>query len=389
VHRDVSPENLLVTYAGVTKVVDFGLASASKQTHRTRTGIIKGKFGYVSPEGLRGGKVDRRADVWSMGVVVWELLTGRRLFRGDSDLATLNAVAEARIPPPSDVRAGLSKELDAPVLRALSRDPAQRQSTAKEFADELLKAVPKAARASEQDVAQWLSELFPNGRRWKAQVIELVERLSSPDLAALDADQDDALTLVRTPTSKRGHAAPNQSRPSLVRRVSAVVRQRPRLLAVLAAPALLLACAALTHPFANPKRSVSSEVALAAVSRSAPADRTATPVPAAAPISEALEPMTPLNVVELPEGNGYLLEIAQPGAAAKTLVLRLRPESRRAQPAPHSAVPAPRKALPAREDGSPPAWLRTVMEQENQPRPLAFASQVGEAFGRARELRSQ
>ncbi|MBC7171019.1 MAG: serine/threonine protein kinase, partial [Polyangiaceae bacterium] len=92
VHRDVSPENIFLTYDGVVKIVDFGVARTARQHHRTSTGFVKGKLAYLQPEALKGSKLDRRADVWGIGVTLWELLTGKRLFRRDGDLETLRAV---------------------------------------------------------------------------------------------------------------------------------------------------------------------------------------------------------------------------------------------------------------------------------------------------------
>src|SRR5690606_11450302 len=103
VHRDVSPQNILVTYDGISKIVDFGMVKAHRQRHRTRTGIFKGKCAYVAPDHLLGMCVDRRMDVWSLGVVLWELLTERRLFARKTDALTLRAVLEGRIPDPAEI----------------------------------------------------------------------------------------------------------------------------------------------------------------------------------------------------------------------------------------------------------------------------------------------
>src|SRR5690349_1097155 len=103
VHRDVSPENLVVTYDGVVKLCDFGIAIAERQEHETETGILKGKYAYIQPETLRGERPDRRSDIFSLGVVLWELMTGERLFRRDSTIETLRAVGETLVPAPSSV----------------------------------------------------------------------------------------------------------------------------------------------------------------------------------------------------------------------------------------------------------------------------------------------
>jgi len=130
VHRDVSPQNVFVSNDGQVKVLDFGIAKASSQEGRTATGIVKGKVGYIAPEQARAEHVDRRADVWSAGVVLWEALTGTRLFKADTDAATLVLTLQGEIPRASSRRAGVPEELETVLLRALQRDPTLRYQTA-------------------------------------------------------------------------------------------------------------------------------------------------------------------------------------------------------------------------------------------------------------------
>ncbi|MDB4929145.1 MAG: Serine/threonine protein kinase PrkC, regulator of stationary phase, partial [Myxococcaceae bacterium] len=135
VHRDVSPENIFVTYAGPTKVVDFGVACWKEQTpERTGAGELQGKIAYMSPEQLREQSIDRRADLWSLGVVLWEVTVGRRLFRRKTDAATIDAVLGERVPHPSRFRPDYPDELAAIVNRALERDRGRRYQTALELA---------------------------------------------------------------------------------------------------------------------------------------------------------------------------------------------------------------------------------------------------------------
>ncbi len=126
VHRDVSPQNILVTFEGGVKVVDFGIAKAADQATVTRSGVLKGKYSYMSPEQAAGQRVDRRTDVFALGVVMYELLTGERLFKRSNDILTLNAVAECEVPPPSTLVPGIPPDLDAIVLRALAKHPQDR-----------------------------------------------------------------------------------------------------------------------------------------------------------------------------------------------------------------------------------------------------------------------
>lgn len=130
VHRDVSPSNVLVTYEGDVKVVDFGIAKAAAAQNSTIAGTLKGKIPYMSPEQCRGEAVDRRSDIFSIGTLLWELTTGKRLFAGENEFAILNRVAKADVPPPSSVRPEYPPELEAIVMRALSVDPENRYPSA-------------------------------------------------------------------------------------------------------------------------------------------------------------------------------------------------------------------------------------------------------------------
>lgn len=179
VHRDVAPDNLFLTNDGVVKVVDFGIACASRRRHRTRTGIIKGKFAYVAPELLRGARPGRSADVWGIGVVLWEMLTLRRLFHRSTDVATLGAVLDVDVPPPSTVRAGLPTELDAIVLRALARNPDDRYETIRELGRDLTRFGAQRGEGVDNAVlSEWMDSLFPGGRVAHQRLLELAT--SSP-----------------------------------------------------------------------------------------------------------------------------------------------------------------------------------------------------------------
>ncbi len=134
VHRDVSPQNILIGPEGIARIADFGVAKAAGRVQTTRDGQLKGKLGYMAPEQVCGGHVDRRTDIYAAGVVLWELLTGERLFQRDTPAATVNAIANDEQPAPSERVAGLPVGLDAVVLAALSKNPDERPETAPEMA---------------------------------------------------------------------------------------------------------------------------------------------------------------------------------------------------------------------------------------------------------------
>lgn len=120
VHRDISPHNIIVTFDGAVKVIDFGIARARGRLAHTATGALKGRFEYMSPEHAAGYDIDHRSDIFALGVVLWESLSGRRLFKRDSETATLLAVAQCQVPPPSELNADIPPELDAVLMKALA-----------------------------------------------------------------------------------------------------------------------------------------------------------------------------------------------------------------------------------------------------------------------------
>jgi serine/threonine-protein kinase len=133
VHRDVSPQNIIVSYEGDVKLVDFGIAKASTQIYQTRAGILKGKYAYMSPEQAQGRPVDRRSDIFAAGILLYEITTGRRLFRQSSEIETLRKVIDCAVEAPSLYDPRYPSDLEQEVLRALQKDPAQRYQDAREM----------------------------------------------------------------------------------------------------------------------------------------------------------------------------------------------------------------------------------------------------------------
>ena len=165
VHRDISPQNILISYEGNVKVIDFGIAKATTNIEATRAGVIKGKPSYLSPEQISGEVLDGRSDMFALGAVLWECLTGKKLFAGDSDLAVLKLIesAQTHVKPPSTLNPKIPKELDYLVLRTLAKQRDKRFQTAEELQRALHKFLYSyAPEFNPSDLAYYAKELFKN-----------------------------------------------------------------------------------------------------------------------------------------------------------------------------------------------------------------------------------
>jgi serine/threonine-protein kinase len=182
VHRDVSPQNILVGVDGVPRVLDFGVAKAAGRLHSTRQGQLKGKMGYMAPEQLGGHGVDRRTDVYAAGVVLWEALTGQRLFSGENDAEVFGKVLNAERVPPSAVAPEVPPELDAIVMQAIARSPDERFATAREMARALETSVPLV---SATDIGEWVEATLADALAVRAQRIARIENDSSTSLSKI------------------------------------------------------------------------------------------------------------------------------------------------------------------------------------------------------------
>ncbi len=187
VHRDVSPANILVGVDGIARVTDFGVAKAIGQQQTTRDGRIKGKLGYMAPEQLAGRAVTRKTDLFAAAVVLWEMLTGERLFRADADAETVTRILFEPVRAPSQVRSSISPSLDAVVLRALERDPTRRFATAEEMALALETALPPA---SAQTIGHWVRSMAGDELEERARCVAALQQLAwpSPDRATESSD---------------------------------------------------------------------------------------------------------------------------------------------------------------------------------------------------------
>ena len=203
VHRDVSPQNVLVGVDGVARVLDFGIAKAASRASTTEDGQIKGKTAYMAPEQLHHATVDRRTDIFAASVMLWELLCARRLFFADSPGETIARVLTAPIDPPELHTPGLPPALSAAVLRGLSRDPAGRFDTAEDMALAIEEALPMP-RA--KDIGAWVNAIARSTLEARNELVHLVEKSSHKMPVAAQASDSTLARVIDEAERRRLHA---------------------------------------------------------------------------------------------------------------------------------------------------------------------------------------
>jgi serine/threonine protein kinase len=166
VHRDVSPQNILVSYGGEVKLIDFGIAKAMGRLTKTQAGSIKGKFGYMSPEQVSGKPIDLRSDIFACGTILYELIANDRLFKAETDIATMQMVRKAAFKPLSLVKPDAPPKLDRILQRALNREPEFRYATADDLLEDLEAFVAESGEScSAQQLSRWANDVFATDRR--------------------------------------------------------------------------------------------------------------------------------------------------------------------------------------------------------------------------------
>jgi eukaryotic-like serine/threonine-protein kinase len=202
VHRDISPQNILITFTGDVKIVDFGIAKTSEVAvgENTRAGQLKGKVPYMSPEQASGQEIDHRSDIFAVGIMLFELTTGRRLFKAKSEFETLKLICERDYPRPSQIRPGYPEPLEAIVMRALAKDPTERYQSARDMQSDLEAFVrQERIAASAVSLASWMKMLFEDTIAEREEALQDVKQLADV-IASQRSAELDAFTNTGTTT---------------------------------------------------------------------------------------------------------------------------------------------------------------------------------------------
>jgi serine/threonine protein kinase len=255
VHRDVSPQNLIVSTTGTVKLIDFGLAKAKQSSVESQSGIIKGKLHYVAPEYL-DGTLDVRCDLWAVGVLLHELLTGRRLFDAPDNFAMVDRVRNMAIPPPSRFRAEVTSALDDIVFTALERDPRKRWQNAASLRAALAKHARDYPLVTKSQLVTWVEWAFAQKQKMRedsglSALHDIIESGQIESIEALEKE-DEASVMVRLPATAAA-AAERQRESVAAMRVGEAMLGRYRggplwpWLVLVAIAVVLVALAMLTH----------------------------------------------------------------------------------------------------------------------------------------------
>ncbi|MBL8917594.1 MAG: protein kinase [Myxococcaceae bacterium] len=182
IHRDVSPQNILISYEGEVKIIDFGIAKAANRSQKTQAGILKGKFGYMSPEQVRGQPIDRRSDIFAVGVTLYEMLTGEKLFVGESDFSTLEKVRNAEVPLPRQFNPNIPAGLEKVVLKSLAREVEDRYQWSSDLQEDLMRFLLAGdAIYSAKHLSAYMKEAFAEDLYREAEKMERYASVTRPE----------------------------------------------------------------------------------------------------------------------------------------------------------------------------------------------------------------
>lgn len=324
VHRDISPQNVLVTFDGDVKVVDFGIAkSGTSVGEDTKSGRLKGKVPYMSPEQARGEPIDWRSDIFSAGIVLFELTTGKRLFKGANELETLRLICERDYPAPSTIVRGYPPRLEAIVMRALEKDRSQRYQRARDMQADLEAYIrDERIAVSNLEMSRWMQTLFADRLTQQNAALQDIKQLA--DVVASQSMHESGTFDSIDLTSQSGHSV-WPSAPGASRTVTgpAPARRRPLLLggAIVLAAAVVgagtfFAIRASSSDAASPAGAASSGVSALAADSSGTLRIVTRPSEASIWINGSLRgEKTPSTIERLPRNTELSIEVTKEGFA--------------------------------------------------------------------------
>ncbi len=364
VHRDVSPTNVLISYDGAVKVVDFGVAKAAASSHVTTEGTRKGKFAYMSPEQCRAEPVDPRSDVFAIGILLYEMCTLARAFRGDNEFATMRQIVEGNFVPPSEARPDIPPELERIIMKAMATEPSDRYETARDLQLDLeILARDNKWTTSPAALGDFVREAFgPKPFPWEG-VEGMGDVVAQPDGSFVTASEG-------TPTKKKPMPFSVVALPETTAVETTPSRRRaPWLLGVLgvAAVAGVGAVATQLPDAAQPGPGVSKPTAGPPRAAATAPQREPAPVPKSEPESEpAPEPEAAPEPEPVPEPEAVPEEDPEhrPERAAES-----DPEPTPAKPTPKRRPKAKKPRAEKREAGTPKAAPKPEPKPKAKPKP--------------------
>ncbi len=394
IHRDISPHNVMVGFHGDVKLMDFGIARAENRLHRTDTGKVKGKISYMAPEQLRGQPLDRRADVFAVGVMLWELTLSRRLFGGNSEVETLQKAAECRVPPPSSIDPSYPPGLERIVLGALAADAGERTATAGEIAEALIGELNALGGAERRDVAALMRRLYPDEVDVSEDTVPDRTWIDSGDLELFEKPADSArprrtapliasdASMPRPTVPLRSQSDPSLARPTVpMRSEGSASDVRPtvpmRSESAEAVPLAPLAAAARARGSRRwlawlVTALVASAAGVAMVAMFDRTTETVAPTVESPASAAASPPPVPAAVSVAPTPSQNDVEAAKPSPPAPPLPSptrsQTRVEKRGSRPAAPTVQPAAGAAQPAQTTGTP---TERISEPPQEPAPAA------------------
>jgi eukaryotic-like serine/threonine-protein kinase len=353
VHRDVSPHNILVGSDGIARVLDFGVAKAAGRLQSTHNGQLKGKISYMAPEQVQG-TVDRTSDVYSAAVVLWEALTGKRLFFAETQAKTLANVLYPRVEAPGRIVGGISREVDAVVMRGLDPNPAGRFATAREMGQALQRVI---APATAYDVGDWVEATAGRMIASRATRVAMIARSSPSESGARPLQVDDSSMPVSQFMVRSGRTANDQSlattgsNPSAVQAIPLPSKGRVVVMLgalVLVAVAIAFVAFRFTDQSPVPFGAVPIVATISIPDPAASGAKHVTPAPKAPEASPATD------VVAAPHPALDSAPVSSGATAATALPSAPTARALQSSPAPRANAAPPRAPLPTRRPAPAP-----------------------------------